>query len=172
MPGMLSAWHAVPKALHANMFVVRRAKEVMETDIAIIPPETSFDAFVRRPEHAGRMRHFLVAHDNRLFGVLRVNTALRGGLGAVESGTTMGELAQRNFVIAREEDVMFDVIARLWRKGAVVAVVVRGWGVPRPGTVVWHEPPVGCDADRHDREGAIRQAGIATKKYCGIILGP
>jgi CIC family chloride channel protein len=128
--------HAIPKALHANMFLVRRAKEVMETEVAIVVPETSFDEFVRRPEHGGRMRHIIVARGNRLFGVLRVNTALRGGLGVVESVITMGALAQRNFVIAREEDVMFDVIARLWRKSAVMAVVVRGRGVPRTGAVV------------------------------------
>jgi len=31
----------------------------------------------------------------------------------------------------RENDIAFDVIQRLWRRQAVMAVVVRGQGVPR-----------------------------------------
>jgi hypothetical protein len=30
--------HFVPKALHANMFLVRRAREVMEKDVTVPPP--------------------------------------------------------------------------------------------------------------------------------------
>ena len=52
--------HVIPKALHANMFLVRRAKDVMDTDIMVLPAEMSFDAFLRMPEHQGRMRHVLV----------------------------------------------------------------------------------------------------------------
>ncbi len=53
--------HLVPKALHANMFLVRRASEVMETDVLVLPAETAFDDFLqparpRRPD-AARHRH-------------------------------------------------------------------------------------------------------------------
>ena len=30
--------HVIPKALHANMFLVRRAKEVMDTDVVLCRP--------------------------------------------------------------------------------------------------------------------------------------
>src|ERR1700739_2605620 len=36
--------HVIPKALHANMFLVRRANEVMDTDVMLAPAEASFDA--------------------------------------------------------------------------------------------------------------------------------
>ena len=49
--------HFIPKALHANMFLVRRAVEVMDKDILILPADMSFDAFLRLPDHDGRMRH-------------------------------------------------------------------------------------------------------------------
>ena len=40
--------HFVPKALHANMFLVRSASEVMERDLTILPAEADFDAFLRQ----------------------------------------------------------------------------------------------------------------------------
>ena len=127
--------HMVPKALHANMFLVRRAAEVMETDILILPAETPFDEFLSRPDHGGRMRHVIVTLNNRIFGVVRVNTGLRRGLVGVDTGITLGDVARPNFTIVREDDVAFEVIQRIWRKGAVMAIVVRGRSVPRPDDV-------------------------------------
>jgi len=127
--------HIVPKALHANMFLVRRAAEVMETDILILPAETPFDEFLSRPDHGGRMRHVIVTRNNRICGVVRVNTGLRRGLVGVDTGITLGDVARPNFTIVREDDVAFEVIQRIWRKGAVMAIVVRGRSVPRPDDV-------------------------------------
>ncbi len=44
--------HAIPKALHANMFLVRRAEEVMDTDVLVVPADMSFEAFLARPDNA------------------------------------------------------------------------------------------------------------------------
>lgn len=44
----------IPKALHANMFLVRRAKEVMDQDFAVVPASMSFDAFLADPDNRGR----------------------------------------------------------------------------------------------------------------------
>jgi chloride channel protein, CIC family len=127
--------HVIPKALHANMFLVRRAWEVMEREVVILPAETAFDAFLRHPDNRGRMRHVVVTTDNRILGVFRVNTGLRRGLESVHTGITLGDVAQRNFTVVREDDVVFDVIQRIWRRDAVMALVVRGGGVPRPVNV-------------------------------------
>ena len=112
--------HLVPKALHANMFLVRRASEVMERDILVLPAETAFDNFLGRPDHGDRMRHVIVTRDNRIFGVDRVNTGLRRGLEGVHTGITLGDVARPNFTIVREDDVVFEVIQRIWRKRAVM----------------------------------------------------
>jgi chloride channel protein, CIC family len=128
--------HVIPKALHANMFLVRRAKEVMDTDVLILPADTSFDAFLRLEEHHGRMRHVLVTRGERVVGAVRVNTALRRGLESVDTGITLGDVAPRNFTIVRENDIIYDVIDRMWRRKAVMAVVVRGKRAPRPGDVL------------------------------------
>ncbi len=128
--------HVVPKALHANMFLVRRAREVMATDFALVPAETNFDAFLRAPENAGRMRYLLITSGNRIIGVQRVNTSLHHALEGADTGVTFGDVANRNFVIAREDDIVFDVIRHMWRHGSFMAVVVAArTGIPRVGDV-------------------------------------
>lgn len=127
---------AIPKALHANMFLVRRASEVMDRDVAVLDAETSFDEFLRRPEHDGRLRHVVVTKKRRLFGVIRVNTGLRRGLEAIHTGVSLGDVASRDFIVVGEDAVAFDVIERMWRKGAVMCVVTSGHGVPHADDVV------------------------------------
>jgi CIC family chloride channel protein len=127
--------HFVPKALHANMFLVRRATDVMDRDVLILPADLGFDAFLRMPDHNGKFRHVVVTRGNTIVGALRVNTALRHGLEGAYTGVTLGEVAGRNFTIAREDDIMFDVISRMSRKDAAMVVVVRGKGMPRASNV-------------------------------------
>jgi CIC family chloride channel protein len=127
---------AIPKALHANMFLVRRAREVMDSDVLVVPAETSLDEFLRDPGHDGGLRHIVVTKEGRLHGVLRINTGLRRGLETARSDVTFGDVASRNFVIVGEDAVVFDVIKRLWRKHGTMAVVVSGRGVPRGADVV------------------------------------
>jgi CIC family chloride channel protein len=127
---------AIPKVRHANMFLVRRAAEVMDSDVLVLPAEASFDAFLREHEQEGRLRHVVVVSKGRLYGVIRVNTGLRRGLETTSTGITLGDVASRNFTVVGEDDVAFDVIERVWRKKALMAVVVRGRGVPRGDDVV------------------------------------
>jgi CIC family chloride channel protein len=126
--------HLIPKALHANMFLVRHAGDIMDKDVLVLPAETDFDKFLREQKEAA-MRHVVVTRNNRIFGVLRVNTALRRGLEDAYTGVTLGDVAQRDFTIAREDDVAFDVIERMWRKGGAMAVVVSCMGVPTDADV-------------------------------------
>jgi chloride channel protein, CIC family len=120
--------HFIPKALQANMFLVRRAKEVMERDFSTVAADTGLDEFLRRPEHRGGMRHVLVTRGEHIVGVVRINTGLRLGIADIEKGVTLGDVAQHNFTLVREDDIAFDVISRLWRRNAVMALVVRGEG--------------------------------------------
>ena len=126
---------AIPKARHANMFLVRSAHEVMDTDIQVLPAEASFDDYLRQPEHAGRLRHVVVTSKGHIYGVIRVNTGIRRGLEAAHTGVSLGDVASRNFNVVREDETVFDVIRRMWRRNAIMAVVVRGRGVPRGSDV-------------------------------------
>jgi CIC family chloride channel protein len=126
---------AIPKARHANMFLVRSAREVMDKDIQVLPAEASFDEYLRQPEHAGRLRYVVVTDKGHLFGVIRVNIGLRRGLESTNTGVKLGDVANRNFTVVREDETAFDVIRRMWRRKAIMAVVVRGRGVPRGSDV-------------------------------------
>ena len=137
--------HPIPKALHANMFLVRRASEVMDRNFLTAPADLGLGAFLRQPGHGGAMLHVLVTRNERIAGVLRINAGLRQGLAAaVETGVTLGDVARRDFTLVREDDVTFDIIQRLWRRKAVMAIVIRRDGrrdgrhrhAPRPGDVL------------------------------------
>ncbi len=112
----------------------------MDTDVAIAPADAAFDAVPHRPDHRGAIRHVLVTENDRVIGVLRVNTGLRRWLEAAETGTRLRDVAHRGFIVVGEADVMFDVIGRLWDQGATMAVavvvVVRDGGPARAQDVV------------------------------------
>jgi chloride channel protein, CIC family len=126
---------SVPKALHTNMFLVRRAEEVMTKDALILPAATTFNDFLTQTGHDGRMRHVIVTRGSRIVGVLRVNTRWWRGLGNARRGITLGELAQPDFTVVRYDDVVLDVIQRMLRRGAIMALVIEGHGAPTPDNI-------------------------------------
>ncbi len=128
--------HFVPKALHANMFLVRSASEVMERDVTILPAEADFDSFLRQQATGKGFRHVVVTRGNHIVGVVRINTGLRRGLEAAYSGVTLGDVAQRNFTLARENDIIFDIVQRMASHDASMAVVTKIGGRYRPSAIV------------------------------------
>ncbi|MGH6676610.1 MAG: CBS domain-containing protein, partial [Xanthobacteraceae bacterium] len=52
-----------------------------------------------------------------------------------QSSVALRDIASRAFTIVREDDIVFDVIRRMRGKKAVMALVVRGRGVPRPESI-------------------------------------
>lgn len=133
---LVARGHLIPKALHANMFLVRHAEEVMDRDVLTLPAETDFAAFLRSTGAHG-FKHIVVTRNDRIVGVLRVNTELRVGLDEAHSGVRLGDIAQKNFTVSRAEDVVFDVVERMWRRGASMSIVTKGSGyTPRGQHVV------------------------------------
>ncbi|MGH6726203.1 MAG: chloride channel protein [Pseudolabrys sp.] len=133
---LVTRGHLIPKALHANMYLVRHAEEVMDRDVMLLPADTDFAAFLRQTPYGG-FRHIVVTRGDRIVGVLRVNTELRRGLEGAYSGVLLGDIAQKNFTVARAGDVVFDVVERMWRHGAAMAIVTKGSGrLPRGKSVV------------------------------------
>jgi CIC family chloride channel protein len=128
----------LPRALHANMFLVRHAREVMDPDVLVLPAATSFDSLLRLRERQtqGRFQHVVVTRQGRLYGVIRVNTSLWRGLKGAHTPVTLGDIASRDYTVVRDDAIAFDVIARMWRKRAFMAIVVKGRGVPHGDDVV------------------------------------
>jgi len=128
--------HFIPKALHANMFLVRRAGAVMERDVIVLPAEADFDAFLRQQAGGHGFKHVVVTRGDHIAGVVRVNTGLRRGIEAAYKGISFGDIAQRNFTLARADDIMFDVVQRMARRDASMAVVTAAGGRWRPSEIV------------------------------------
>ncbi|MCC6717316.1 MAG: chloride channel protein [Acetobacteraceae bacterium] len=128
----------IPVARHSNMFLVRHAHEVMDAAVLVLPAEQSFDAFLSAHAAEGRLRHVVVTREGRIMGVMRVNTGIRRGLEGTHTGVTLGDVASRNFSLVDEDAVISDVIERMWRREAMMAVVVRrrGRALPRAQDVL------------------------------------
>ena len=90
-----------------------------------MPADLGINAFLLQPDHGSGMQHIVVAKGDRIDGVVRINTALRHGIAEAGADIAFGDVATRDFTLAREDDVAFDVIKRMWRRHAVMAVVVR-----------------------------------------------
>ena len=128
--------HFIPKSMHANMFLVRPAGDVMEKDVMILPGKMRFDQFLSLPAQQGKLRHVVVSEGNSIVGGLRVNTLLRQGLEGAYTGLTLSEVASRDFTIAHSDDIMFNVIGRMWRRKASMIIVVKREGVPHKDDVL------------------------------------
>jgi CIC family chloride channel protein len=132
---LLRRGRVLPKALHANMFLVLRACEVMDPAIALAPADLSLEQYLSRrtgPESTARLSHVVVIEEDRIVGVLPVDRPLRRLSAHASSSVSLREAASREFTIVREQDIVFDVIERLRRRGALIALVVRGRGRGAP----------------------------------------
>ncbi len=120
--------HPIPKALHANMFLVRKASEIMEQDVLVLEESTPFSAFLNLAAAQGGLRHVVVTRDGMVVGGVRVNTDLRRTLGVAAGDVRLGDLMNTNFIIVRQAEVAFDVITSMWNRKASMAIVVSAEG--------------------------------------------
>jgi hypothetical protein len=87
-------------------------------------------------EETGRPLHLVVATGQRIAGYLRLDPGFRLWQ-ARDDRTTLGDAARTDYVLARPEDTMFDVIGRLARRGGSLAIVVSGRArIPRAHDVI------------------------------------
>jgi CIC family chloride channel protein len=121
--------HPIPKALHANMFLVRSAADIMERDVLVLDEATPFSRFLELAAAQGGLRHVVVTHAGTVIGGLRVNTDLRRTLGATSSEVPLGDLVRPgSFTVVRAADIAFDVITTIWNRQASMAIVVSEAG--------------------------------------------
>ena len=126
--------HVIPDALHANMFVVKRAGAVMDREIIVAPATVRVDDLPLRSEDGHDVKYVVIADDDRIIGAVRVNRPL-AVVSRDAQPTILRDVASRDFCIVRERDVFFNVIRRMWRRQAEIAVVVHDRGGPRPDNV-------------------------------------
>ena len=127
--------HVIPDALHANMFVVKRAAAVMDRDVVVAPATTRVDALPLLAQDKKAAKYVVIAERDRIIGAIRVGKPLAQVSREAQPAATLRDLGLGNFVVVRERDVFFNVIRRMWRRQAEIAVVVHDRGGPRPDNV-------------------------------------
>ena len=100
------------------------------------PADADLDEFLRQHGAGEGFKHVVVARGSHIVGVVRINTGIRRGIEVAYSGVSMAAVAQRNFTLARESDIVFDIVQRMSRRDAVMAVVMKAGGRGRPSEVV------------------------------------
>src|SRR6202041_337574 len=60
--------HPIPKALHANMFMVRSASDIMERDVLVLDEATRFARFLELAATQGGLRHVVVTRGGMVIG--------------------------------------------------------------------------------------------------------
>jgi len=124
----------IPKDRHSNMFLVRQAREIMDVKFAVMPAETKLvDAIESLRDK--KTRHVVVTHDGRITAVLRLDPSLYE-LENMRTRAILGALGDRDFILSRQKDTVFDTLKRLSRHHAENALVIKGRGVPRADDVV------------------------------------
>ena len=68
--------------------------------------------------------------------MLRVNTRCGAGWRTSSRASRSARIAQRNYTVARDEDIVFDVVTRMTRHNAGMAVVTKAERLPRAADVL------------------------------------
>ncbi len=127
--------HEVPTSLHANMYLVRHAKNAAERRFIVVTSEASFAEVLARLAQETAPPVILVASGSRIRGYVMPDAAL----GLLRKGAPedrIGAVARRRFVLAQPDDTMFKVIGRLARRKSGMAIIVAGASrIPRIGMV-------------------------------------
>lgn len=128
--------HPIPRALQANMFLIRNAADIMDREFLLVDGSMTFADFMRLPAGSDVLRHAVVTRGSHIIGVLRVNATLHKALSTEKGSASMAELAVRNFILVKGNSVVFDLMARLWRRRAVMAVVMDSSNRAAPERVI------------------------------------
>ncbi|WP_227310841.1 chloride channel protein [Acidisoma cellulosilyticum] len=116
--------HPIPKALHANMFLVHSAADIMERDFLVLDGGTSFAEYTKLAAAQGGSRHVVITQNGMIVSGLLVDADLLQMFNAATTDVRLDALIQKNFTIVGECDVAFDVINTMSRMRAMIAIVV------------------------------------------------
>jgi CIC family chloride channel protein len=119
--------HAIPAALQANFFQLKRTRDVMDTRFVGVPADGSVEDFVRTASARPEVSCFLVEGAGGLVGFLTRDEALRPS-GQPERSVTLADLADRRFVTVDADKLLLDVIILLRAGDASVALVTDRTG--------------------------------------------
>jgi CIC family chloride channel protein len=126
--------HFIPSVLQKNVPYLRRAKEIMETRLSIVPASCTVDSLPQISLEHRTVPFYLIEESHRLLGIATGEAALEA-LGEKGPQAVMEEIADRKYCLVAENSSLCEVLARMRAKKTPFALVSRRTGEIAPGDV-------------------------------------
>ncbi len=112
--------HFIPDVFQMNIMLVRYVKDVMEKRIVSVPASITIKQFLDEyAEKGAGVLSFIVADGSSIVGIVTMKHVLR----QIDKTLKMGDIASKDFVVAKDKEVVFGVIARMKFKRSPTALV-------------------------------------------------
>lgn len=127
----------VPKDRYSNLYLVRSAREVMDSNIAVMSADLSVADAAHWVTEAGMPNFLVLQAEGRIHGVVSLDSRIRTPELLGRDPETVRDMAIVDYVIVRENNILEEVMRRLAQRNAKLALVVKDKpGVPRPADVL------------------------------------
>ncbi len=110
--------HIIPEIFHMNILLVKKVKDVMEKRVVSVPKSMAIDQFLKDYARIGILS-FIVTDGNTIVGVATMKYVLR----QIDRTLKMENVMSRKYVIVKEDDMLFNVIAKMRGKRCPTALV-------------------------------------------------
>ena len=125
----------IPKAMHANMFLVHGVSDLMERDVVVIDRSARLADLMALPGGAGA-RHAVLTEHRHVVGVLGLDAPMLRAMRHGDAAVPLGDFMSEGFITVRAHEVAFDVISMMENERAAVAVVLDPGAIGEPERVV------------------------------------
>ncbi len=116
--------HAIPDALQANFYYLKKAHDIMDSRFVGIPGDTKLEDFGRIVWDHPDVSCFLVQGPQGFIGFLTRDLAIRRPDGSDRSKTVV-DLADKTFVNVSEDASLIDAMTTMRSAGALIALVLN-----------------------------------------------
>jgi CIC family chloride channel protein len=125
----------IPKAMHANMFLVHGVSDLMERDVVVIDRSARLADLMALPGGA-QARHAVLTEHRHVVGVLALDAPMLRAMRHGDAAVPLGDFMSEGFITVRAHEVAFDVISMMENERAAVAVVLDPGAIGEPERVV------------------------------------
>jgi CIC family chloride channel protein len=116
--------HYMPAALQVNLLQIRCARDAMQTAVSSVKAMDSLETLGNLAAQNLSMRWFLVVDDGQVTGVIPRDYASSAMETERQDWRSVSDVMHRDFIFAPENDKLADIVARMHRPHAALAVVL------------------------------------------------
>ncbi len=125
----------IPKALHANMFLVHVVSDLMERDVVVLDRTARLTDLMALPGGA-EAGHAVLTEGRRVVGVLGLDPPMLRAIRHGDADAPLGDFMGEGFLTVRAHEVAFDVISKMQGRRAMVAIVTEAGLIGEPDRVL------------------------------------